>query len=360
MKKNLIYWILVIIILSGCIKEDYFGYSKYGNIKAIEVSNQASQAVINISEKTVSIELPGGVDRSMLEIKVLQLSSFAKSDKKVGDKLNLTHKASIKITAENGEITVWQIIPFVASSTPPLQNGDFSLWYKTNEGYYEPGKDATTTIWGTGNPGTQILNLLATTRMEIESGNYAVKMETLDNGPIAGAFGTPISAGSVFVGKFDKDKIDPTDPQAAIDFGTPFVGRPEKIKFKYQYSPGAENKDRDGNTLSFGDQCDIYGYLEIRTSNDTRRLATAWFRDGNSVESLKEITLEFIYGELDNSYPDYMKPENGKYVRADSASFVLPTHFTFVASSSFDGANFAGAIGSTLVLDDVEFIYREE
>jgi hypothetical protein len=54
-----------------------------------------------------------------------------------------------------------------------------------------------------------------------------------------------------------------------------------------------------------------------------------------------------------------MKPVDHGYVSADSATFVLPTHITFVASSSFDGANFAGAIGSTLIIDDVEMVYEE-
>jgi len=53
-----------------------------------------------------------------------------------------------------------------------------------------------------------------------------------------------------------------------------------------------------------------------------------------------------------------MKPVGHGFVSADSASFVLPTHITLVASSSFDGANFAGAIGSVLIIDDVEMIYK--
>ena len=53
-----------------------------------------------------------------------------------------------------------------------------------------------------------------------------------------------------------------------------------------------------------------------------------------------------------------MKPIDHDFVSPDSASIVLPTHITFVASSSFDGANFAGAIGSVLIIDDVEMIYE--
>ena len=77
-------------------------------------------------------------------------------------------------------------------------------------------------------------------------------------------------------------------------------------------------------------------------------------------EAEPDIEIPVIYCALDNSYPDYMKPIDHSFVSADSASFVLPTHITFVASSSFDGANFAGAIGSVLIIDDVEMVYKEE
>jgi len=183
-------------------------------------------------------------------------------------------------------------------------------------------------------------------------------METLDNGKLAGSFGAPIAAGSIFTGFFNPDKIDPSNPEAAIDFGTPFVGRPDKIKLKYSYVPGPVNKDKKGNVLNYGDKCDIYALFEIRAAGKTERLATAWFRTEDNQPALSEIEIPVIYGALDNSYPDYMKPIDHGFVSADSASFVLPTHITFVASSSFDGANFAGAIGSELIIDDVEMVYE--
>lgn len=87
------------------------------------------------------------------------------------------------------------------------------------------------------------------------------------------------------------------------------------------------------------------------------RLATAWFRSDDVQDGLVTIEIPFTYGELDGSFPDYTLPENGLFVAADQVDFILPTHITFVASSSFDGANFAGAVGSLLVVDDVELIY---
>lgn len=359
MKRLIIYIACTCFLLSACVEENHFGLSSYGNIKTIEISNQASQAVINTTSFEISVEFPGGVDLSELTLKTLTLSSFANSDKIVGDVLDLSQAAKINVTAEDGSITSWTISPLVASSTPQLANSDLNAWYKTSTGYYEPGTDATSTIWGTGNPGTQILGLLATTPIEVGDENYAAKLETLDNGRAAAAFGTPISAGSVFTGKFDSDNISPSDPEAAIDFGTPFSGRPSQFKFSYLYVPGDTNKDKKGNVLSYGDQCDIYAYLEIRNGDKTARLATAWFRNGDAQTDMTSKEIDFIYGELDSSYPDYMKPEDGVYVSADSASFVLPSHITIVATSSFDGANFAGAIGSTMQFDDVVLVYEE-
>jgi hypothetical protein len=351
--------ILIIGSSSACIKEDFFGFSSFGEIKSIEVSNQASQALINSSIKNVSLEIPGGVDLTNIVIQKLTLSSFATSDLTIGDVIDLQDSAIINITAEDGvTTTTWTIKASVASNNPQLANGDFNAWYQTAEGYYEPGESAETTIWGTGNPGTKILGLFATTPFEIEDENLAVRMETLYNGDLAANFGTPISAATIYTGKFDPDKIEISDPEAAIDFGTPFAGRPASFRLKYSYDPGTENKDKQGNALPFNDACDIYLLLEFRSGSGVKRLATGWFRSEIPVSEITDLNVDLIYGELPPEAPAYTKPKNGQYMKADSAEFILPTHLTFVATSSFDGANFAGAVGSLLIIDDLELIYN--
>ena len=356
--KNKIYFLFFIIFAVSCVNEDYFGLSPYGNIKKFLVSNQAGNAIIDKQNFKVTVEIPAGVDLSGISIQTLDISTFAAADKAVGDFLDLNEDAHINITAEDGSVHVWTIHSFIASANPQLSNWELNLWYKTATNYYEPGESADNTVWGTGNPGTQILNKLATIPFDLGAGNLAAHLETLDNGKAAAVFGTPISAGSIFTGYFDSGKIDPSDPQAAIDFGTPFAGRPDKIRFKYSFTPGPVNKDKKGNVLNFSDNCDIYALFEIRQGGKTERLATAWFRSDSKQNELKTMEIPVVYGPLDNSYPDYMKPVGQNFVSADSASFVLPTHITFVASSSFDGANFAGAIGSTLIIDDVEMVYE--
>ena len=73
---------------------------------------------------------------------------------------------------------------------------------------------------------------------------------------------------------------------------------------------------------------------------------------------MTQLQVPLTYGELPADAPDYAKPPDGQYVRADSVEFILPTHHTFVATSSFDGANFAGAVGSLLIIDGLELIYE--
>ncbi len=357
--RTSIYIIVLGIILLSCVKEDYFGLSSYGNIKSIVVSNQSGNARIDTEALSVEVEIPAGIDLSNISIQSMEISTFASSDINVGDVIDLNDPRTINITSEDGTLHPWTIESFVASVTPQLDNWNLDQWYKTGSGYYEPGESASSTIWGTGNQGTQILNKLATLPYDFGNGNLGAQMITLDNGRLAGTFGAPISAGSIFTGYFDSDKLDPSNPQAAVVFGTPFSGRPEKLRFKYQYQPGAVNKDKNGKELDFEDMLDIYALLEIRLGGKTERLATAWFRSGDTQSDMITKEIDFIYGELDASYPDYTKPVDHGYVSEDSAIFVLPTHITFVASSSFDGANFAGAIDSNLIIDDVEMVYDE-
>jgi hypothetical protein len=351
--------LLLATVLTSCVKEDYFGLSGYGNIKSFLVSNQAGKAMISNDSMSVVVEIPAGIDLSIITIQTLEVSSFASADKSVGDQLDLNEPAFITVKAEDGSTHVWTVSSFIATEDPQLDNWHLDDWYQTVSDYYEPGSSAESTIWGTGNPGTQLLNKLATTPLDLGGNNNAAKMETLYNGLLPASLGMPISAGSLFTGYFNPDNLDPADPQAAIEFGTPFTGRPVKLRFKYQFEAGEVNKDREGNELNYPDMLDIYALLEIRLNGVTERLATAWFRSSETVENLTSLEIVFTYGELDNTFPEYMKPPDNAYVSTDSAAFALPTHITFVASSSYDGANFAGAVGSVLIVDDIEMLYEE-
>ena len=348
----------IVFLFTSCINEDYFGESSYAEIKKITVSNQSGNAIINTEEAKVTVEIPGGVDLSGITVQTLELSSFASGNISVGDTIDLNDPFTVNLISENGTARTWTISAFVASATPQLDNGNLNKWYQTATEYYEPGESAATTIWATGNRGTQLLNKLATYPKDLGNGNLAAQMETLSNGPLGAVFGTPISAGSLFTGFFNPDKIDPSNPEAATEFGTPFAGRPKSLKLKYSYEPGTVNKSKSGAPLDYSDACDIYVLLEVRINGNVERLATAWLRSDALQSELTTVEIPFQYGDLNANAPEYMQPENGRYVDAEQVAYILPTHLSFVASSSFDGANFAGAVGSKLVVDDIELVYE--
>ena len=67
-----------LLVVQACVDEDFFGLSSFGRIKGIEVSNQASAAVISDDSYTVRIAFPEGVDITEVSVRSLTLSSFAK------------------------------------------------------------------------------------------------------------------------------------------------------------------------------------------------------------------------------------------------------------------------------------------
>ncbi|MFV0366772.1 MAG: PCMD domain-containing protein [Mangrovibacterium sp.] len=355
--KKILYIILSSLVISSCVKEDYFGLSSTANVLNLQVANQADQAEIDNETHHISLTMTPGGDISESIVQILELSSFTTADKQVGDTLNLNQQNTMVLTAEDGTVVNWTIEAKYASEEPQLANSDFNLWYQTAGSYYEPGSDAENTIWCTGNAGSALLGKYASTPYEKEVGDYAVRLETLDNGPLSTMFGAPISAGSIITGEFNTEDIDTSNPRAAIDFGTLFTGRPKSLNITYSYVPGEVNKNKAGSVLDYGDSCDIYAILEVRSGDEVKRLATAWFRSGDVQAEAKDIELTFTYGELDESFPDYMKPTNGLYVDADLVDYALPTHIIFVASSSYNGDNFAGAVGSLLFVDDLKLNY---
>jgi hypothetical protein len=77
-----------------------------------------------------------------------------------------------------------------------------------------------------------------------------------------------------------------------------------------------------------------YAILEKRDGSGVVEIGRAEMTSGDLQEELTEISLPFVY-----------------------SSDQKPTHISVVFSSSKDGDLFTGAVGSTLLVDDVELVY---
>jgi hypothetical protein len=165
-----------------------------------------------------------------------------------------------------------------------------------------------------------------------------------------------IAAATLFTGKFTDGFPSVSDPRSNIDLGVSFTGKPSSVKFQYTYTPGANNEDENGAPLPYGDQCDIYILLENRDGAKTKRVGTAWFRNGDTQSSWKEIEVPVKYGQLDPSddWFDYAQPQPDEEWGTGTENV---THISVLFSSSFEGDFFKGAIGSVLEVDNLILTY---
>ena len=254
---------------------------------------------------------------------------------------SLDETVTVTLTAEDGR----QIMYLVVVRDNQLPNSDFEDWHSIigMDGipYLDPGNDAESTVWATANQGTSMYSVYGTQPLT-EGDNTMVQITTGETSMV------PITAGTLFTGKFDINGAiqHPTDPGQATIFGIPFSLRPSAIKFKYAFEPGSNyvlaTLNNPSNIfggftvtpLSGEDEFTAFAILERRNSGGSVEIGRAEFTSGEVQTDLTELILSFSY-------------TNGQ----------KPTHISVVFASSKDGDLFTGAVGSTLIVDDVELIY---
>lgn len=220
--------------------------------------------------------------------------------------------------------------------------------------------------WATGNPGFKISRSSATKEeyptipwSEEESiSGHAVKLETRDTGPFGAMVNMRIAAGNLFIGTFDVTNAL-KDAMAATHFGLPFNKKPLRLKGYYRYMHGEAFQNRGGAIIEGRiDEPDIYGVLYKNTLDDgtpmvlqgdnvlTHKNIVALARIQNPIHdrTWHEFDLEFEY----NEDIDYELLHRNGY------------NLAVVFTSSIKGAEFEGAVGSTLLVDEVEIVCEEE
>jgi hypothetical protein len=249
---------------------------------------------------------------------------------------------NIQVVAEDGTFQDWYI--FLVHRQ--LQNSDFETWYD-NKGmngfnYKEIGPSYETSIWATANLGTSIYGQYGTQPLVNEEGSF-VKIMTDSTERL------PLTAATLFTGKFNLAGAtsNPTDPREATIFGTPFKYKPTAMQFKFKYQAGEKYIQATLNDPSdiFGgftvseiegeDQCSIYAILEKRTDNEVYEIAKAELFSETTQDVITETTIPFNY-----------------------TSDEEPTHITVVFASSKGGDLWKGAVGSTLIVENLELIYE--
>lgn len=349
--RALNFFILALVILTmGCVKEDHFGPSSEKKILNFTLEGQVGNSQINQELNQITLTIAANADITDLVPSLVTISTFASLSPTIDIARDFSSPLQYIVEAENGSTVAYTIIVTQEGSEPQLENSSFDAWYTTPKGYYEPGADASS-IWASGNAGVTTLGTANVNPLLISGIDNAAVLKTQDMGNLAGLLGQRMAAGSMFTGTF---KLDLANPLASAKFGSSFSARPSGFSIEYAYSPGSPYLNKNGEELPKSDSCDIYVLLENRNSQESKRIATGWFRSGDmSIDSFTTISINFNYGALGPGIPAYQKPVNNMYATPDDPV----THISVVFSSSHNGALLEGGMNSTLVVNNFRLLY---
>lgn len=350
------------------------------DILSFTFDNEAvtEQPVINEEEGTITFKVSEGADVSAL-VPTIEVSPGATVTPASGEAQDFSGGKTVTYTVVSEDYGVTK--EYKASVAAEQSSMVFNLneWeavvfdpaVESNayETYYQPlPRD----LLATPNEGATLLNMPVdegagddTARpigypVVIEEEGYegqAAKLITRDArqslGALMGAF---ITAGSLYTGEFAYSMgTAMSAPLTMTHFGIIYDKKPVTFKGVYKYTPGAPFIRTTGS--GFGatseetdevDECAIQAVLYTVTSedetldgtnidsDDARIVARARLEDGSAKEDWTPFELEFDW--------------NGEYDPS------LTYKLAIVCSASKEGANFNGAVNSTLIVDNLEVI----
>lgn len=218
--------------------------------------------------------------------------------------------------------------------------------------------------WASGNAGFALVGGKATPEqyptVPYDDGfdGKAVKLTTRLTGAAGAIYKMPIAAGNLFTGSFDAISAL-QHPLESTHFGDgPYCVVSQKpIIFTgyYQYKPGEQITDRYKNKVDGTDRGDIYAVLFKNTDSDGK----PFYLDGTNVKTSPQIVALALAGPVDKTEGGWQKfSADFNYIAPLDASVLANRGYSLaiVFTSSVEGANFQGAVGSELLIDKVRVI----
>lgn len=216
--------------------------------------------------------------------------------------------------------------------------------------------------WATGNPGFRLSKGSAkpeeypTAPTEGLDGGHGVKLTTRDTGRFGQMANMRIAAGNLFIGKFDVSQAM-KNAMKATQFGLPVAQKPLYFSGSYKYKPGETFQDRKGNPVAGKtDTGNIYAVFYRNVDSN----GSAFVLHGDDVLTSSQIVATAVIDEVKTTDEwltfhipfTYLKEVDAETLEAYGYSLAI------VFSSSEKGAEFEGAVGSTLIVDKVTITWE--
>lgn len=276
------------------------------------------------------------------------------------------------VTSEDGEWTRTYTVSLQEADVPSFiysfENVDSIVSEGSGSVYHvfyelDPTTGERRNIWSTGNAGVALVqnnwvpNQFPTYSVANGHAGKGVCLNTQHAGSLGAMMGKPIAAGNLFIGSFNLMAVL-ISPLQATEFGTPINKQPVRVTGWYKYHPGEVFTDASMN--------------EIPGRTDEANIYAVFYRNqdanGNSVvlDGSNILTSEYIVSKAQvASLPptDEWAQFEMTFEGGDADPALLESmgyNFTLVFSSSKNGDEFEGAIGSTLYIDEVEVTYKNQ
>ena len=140
--------------------------------------------------------------------------------------------------------------------------------------------------------------------------------------------------------------------------------KPLKFSGYYQYTPGAKVTNRQKEVIEgLVDKGDIYAVLFRNTIKNENGNDQVFYLDGTNVKTSKQIVAIAEAGEINKTEGGWHKFEVVFNYLAEIDPVVLANRgysLAVVCTSSIEGANFQGAVGSKLLVDELHVLVDEE
>ena len=247
------------------------------------------------------------------------------------------------------------------------QTQKYYVWESPTSEIYD-----NTLTWATGNPGFR-LSMSSAQPEEYPSypgvgkgvdGKDCVVLTTRSTGAFGKMARMPLAAGNFFVGTFDVSKAL-KNALSATRFGVPFAHKPLRMSGYYKYVPGQERTDKTGAVIEGDDRPALYAVVYRNVDEDGKQvqLDGADVKTNAHIIALAELkTEDFVVGEKGadiNALPwqtfdvefQYVGGLDEETLKTDITG--MNYSMTMVFSSSMGGDQFQGAVGSTLMVDNV-------
>ena len=319
-----------------------------------------------IADNTVMILIvPGSTDVTRMAPE-FKLTPGAVIEPASGTVRDFTTPKLYKVTSQDGRWNKSYLVSVIETDLPSLFS--FEDWKEIGK-YEQPYEiiagGVAQEIWSSGNAGyaltggASVPSKFPTCSTPIaHGGRLAAKLETKSTGTFGSALNMPIAAGNLFIGTFD-GMLATKNPMEATRFGLPFGKKPLRLKGYYSY-------------VSAGNVTDKYNNLVIPEQRDSCQIYAVLYETDDNVECLfgdNVLTSPNIVAKA--VVPDPVESPLGTYLPFDVEFTYLKQfdeekmenykyNLTVVFSSSRYGAYFKGAVGSTLLVDDVEVICEEK